>query len=406
MSVDPDRADAYAILGAADWLDGRLVDSTRQLRRALQAEPLHYGASLGLARNLRARGDVSGSRLLLEALVADDPQQIDPRLGLMAGAWIAGDFDALLKVARQTLPKIHPDALELPLASHLLSLAKILAGVGPWCVVRGERGAVPIAPDGDPSSPIGNAKVNGTPIRVSPFWGPYLAVVNRQWVEEQEIDVRGAVQWPSDTPSSVVVIPRIEFGDIALERVPAIVESDRSALRDAGIDLVLGRHALTALGSTRVDVSSKTLVFSRVPTNPESNAAIVAPLFLLSGVGALPGISNTAATLIRGTEDGPDLAVYIGAYPGALTITDASRALGAPSPKEAKEFQVPRMFLAGQDLGPQRSIMLGAEQHDATVESVRELTGVGLVGSLSPSMLEAWDVTYVWSSGTLVLEPR
>lgn len=396
LSSDPQNADAFSILGTANWMDGRIYDSTRAFHQALEHKPLHFAASIGLAKNLRAAGDTGESRRLLEALIADDPTQYVPWIGLLDTVWIEGDFDALREVGKETLAQLYPEAFVFEVAKLLADLGGALAGTGPWCVVSGTSGIVPRLWSNDLPLGVVAAQGDGALIRVSTNWGSMIAGVTTEWLEGRGLPIQGKVRWVDGEPAPVVVIPRIEFGELALERVPAIVLPKDSAWHRHRVDVVLGSHALTAFGSIRMNAPDAQAEFTREPPPTPGTDAIVAPLFFLSGDDRFPALGNTLATVLRLDRDGRDIAVYLGAYPEALVLTHAAGAQG--------ELDTP-VYMGGRDLQLGDVTVLESGREEPTIDFVRGLTSLQLQGSFNPSQLEGWVVTYALSSRELILEP-
>jgi len=405
LTVDPDSAAAYAVLGIADWADGRITDSNRELRRALAHEPRQFGASLALARNLRASGDLAESQRLLDALVAADPKQELPRIGLLDTAWVAGDFDTVRRVAKELRPHLHPDSLVSQEAQGVAEVGELLEGTGPWRTVDGLQGSVPLRWGDDLPLGIVGAKANGAHVRVSTNWGSTMTEVTTEWLDSHPVPAQGSVSWPGQGRVRLVVIPRIDFGEIALERIPAIVLPKGSAWHLHGADVILGRHGLTAFGSLRMDGPNATAEFSREPPETPGRGSIVAPLFFLGGHIDLLSFRNTLATVLRLEPSGSEIAVYLGAYPAGLVVTDSAWARGKVDEADAGSAKPVHAHIAGRDARLEEVIVLEAGAQERTIEMMRVLTSLQLRGSLNPSALESWVVTYAPSSARLILEP-
>ncbi len=405
LATYPDNADAYTILGAADWLDGRISSSNRALRAALEREPLHFGASLGLARNLRASGNVAESRRLMESLIADDPEQDLPWLGLLDTVWVAGDFGGVHTVGKAARSRDPVDALESEVVQWLVEIGAALEDSGPWCTVAGARGQAAVLWGNDLPLGVVAAEVEGTQTRVSTNWGSMLAEVTAEWLEEHELPTQGSVKWLGGAPASIVVIPRIAFGDLALERVPALVLPEGSAWRQHKVDIALGRHAVTAFGSIRMNEPEGRAEFGREPPVSVGNDAIVAPLFFLSSGTSPPAVRNTLATTLRLSPQGPEISVFLGAYPKALVVTDLLRTQLGVGDGNAELVDLPHVYVGDQDLGLTEAIVLESGTHEPTIDFVRELTSLELRGSFNPSALEGRTVTYAPASSQLIIEP-
>jgi tetratricopeptide (TPR) repeat protein len=70
LAENPDNADAYVVLGAAEWRAGDFDESTASLRKAMELDPKNFGGGVAFSRNLRAASQYQEALAVLEPVIA------------------------------------------------------------------------------------------------------------------------------------------------------------------------------------------------------------------------------------------------------------------------------------------------------------------------------------------------
>jgi tetratricopeptide (TPR) repeat protein len=140
LAENPNNADAFAILGASRWRAGDFEGSNDAFRKAIAIDPKNYGAALGLARNLQAEGKHLEAAALQDKVLADDPEQLDPRLIKLWSYYAVCDAENAIKTLDEIFPRMGKEDALLPLIQAYAAFMRPFEGKGPLCAVEGDKG--------------------------------------------------------------------------------------------------------------------------------------------------------------------------------------------------------------------------------------------------------------------------
>ena len=102
LEAEPNNADAFAVLGAANWRAGDYDGSTKAFKEALELDAKNFGAAVGLGRNYQAAGDHKSAIELQDKILAGDPNQLDPLLCKLWSYYAMADADNAVKLTIDT----------------------------------------------------------------------------------------------------------------------------------------------------------------------------------------------------------------------------------------------------------------------------------------------------------------
>ncbi|HEY8378589.1 MAG TPA: tetratricopeptide repeat protein, partial [Nannocystis sp.] len=316
LEAERNNADAYAVLGAANWRAGDYEASTKAFKEALEIDRKNFGAAVGLGRNLQAAGDHQGAIELQDAILAADQNQIDPLLIKLWSYYAQLDAANAVKTLDAIFKLIEPDNPLLPLLQSHAAFMRPLEGKGELAKVEGQKGSSDLQID-----PTQGIKHSGATIG-----GEYARVLLLELREEARIDKALAAQlklkeiakikpFGSDAETGIVLVPEVKFGDLKITNIPAIVDDLSTFGLGETPGLVLGRQVLSKIGAIGFDFPNASLELEAAPPAAPPAGAVTAPLLLLDlHVYLVPAVPVTI--------DGSDKTFYVwlgGSYGTALT---------------------------------------------------------------------------------------
>lgn len=408
LEEDPASADAHAVLGAVHWHAGDVEASTRAFERALELDPRHFGASLGRARNLQARGKHREAAAVQDALLAHAPEQVDPLLVQMWSAYALADAARGVAVVDRIFAVLPKDDPQLPAVQAVAEFFRALASRGPLLTLDGEVGRMDAGLHHDFAIKATSAILGDAFARVVVAEGREEALVDPALVQTLGLrPVAHFVPLGGTETQALVIVPEVRFGELALRNVPALV-ADLSGFASAigeAPGLVLGRQALQAFGSYTFDFPARTFVARRSAELPTDGIAV--PLLMLS-----MRVLHAPAIPVRIDGSERSMYVYFGGYErSSIALTRRAYLLSGHLPHELeplddvarglKMVYLQDVVLGDASVGGAGGLVMTSEPPDATLDLFRRNTGFELAGYLNTRMMEGWAVTYALGEGTV-----
>lgn len=412
LQADPKDADAYAVLGAARWRAGDFDGSTEAYRKGVELNPKNFGAVLGLARNLQAAGQHKEAADMQDVLIAEDKEQVDPRLTKFWSYYSLGDADNAVAQLDEIFKRLPADDPSLPLVQAFAAFVRPLAGKGPFFVVEGATG----------SSDANLATSAGLKFSGANIGGEFGQVVFNEGREECLIDTATAEALKlapvgklkpidSQNEENIVIIPEIKFGDLKLKNVPAIVRSLESfALIGEKPAVMLGRQAMSAVGSFTFDFPKRALTLTKDAPTAAPEGSTEVPFVLLT-VHAF----HWPAIPIK--LNGSDYAFFVylgGLYPSGLSVAKKPYLKSGYLPRtvenpEDAENGIKMRLVEKLAIGDRAIPAIGAHvlvntPADPGLGNVLSSTGFELGGYLNAALMTNWKITYAFSKGRVYVD--
>jgi tetratricopeptide (TPR) repeat protein len=413
LAADPNDANAHAVLGAALWRAGDFEGSTAAYRKAIEVDAKNFGAVLGLARNLQAAGQHKEAADLQDGLIAQDKEQVDPRLGKLWSYYALVEPEAAQKELDEIFKKLPANDPQLAVVQAHASFLRALAGKGPFHQVNGVMGSS----DANLNLEVG-VKYSGATVG-----GEFSQVVFLEIREESLIDTDLAKQLklpelakfkPLDgagEEQAIVLVPEVKFKDLTLKNVPAIV---RSLEPYAGIGekpgLILGRQAMHALGSITFDFPKRALTITKdAPAQAPAGAADL-PLLLVS----FHVLQAPAVPVSLGGSDYKFFVYLGGTYRAGLSIARKQYLKSGNLPRtvenpEDAQNGLKMVYVDKYKLGEVQqpgvgTIVLLNPEPDATLALFVNNTAFELGGYVNLALMQNWKMTYALGKGRLYVE--
>ncbi len=414
LVADPNDANAHAVLGAALWRAGDYDGSTAAYRKAIEVDGKNFGAVLGLARNLQAAGQHEEAAKLQDGLIAQDKEQVDPRLGKLWSYYALLDVDNAQKELDEIFKKLPANDPQLPLVQAHASFLRALVGKGPFNQVSG---AATGSSDANLNLDVG-VKYSGASIG-----GEFGQVIFLEIREESLIDADLAKQLklkeiakfkPLDAPGeeqAIVIVPEVKFGQLSIKNVPAIV---RSLEAYAGIGekpgMILGRQTMHALGSITFDFPKRALTISKDAPAAAPTGAADLPLLLVS----FHVLQAPAVPLSIGGSDYTFFAYLGGTYRAGLSVARKQYLKSGNLPRTVENPEDPQnglkmVYVDKYKLGETQQpgvgaiVLLNAEP-DPTLALFVNNTAFELGGYVNLALMQSWKMTYALGKGRLYVE--
>lgn len=415
LAENPDNADAYAILGASRWRAGDFEGSNQAYRKALEIDDKNYGAALGLARNLQTAGKHVEAAALQDKLLADDPEQLDPRLTKLWSYYAICDADKAVKTVDEIFPRMGKDDPLLPLIQSYAAFVRPLEGKGPLCAVKGDKG----------SSSLELNVTYGLKYSGATIGGEYAPVVFLETREEAVIDTNLAKTLKlkelakykppgAEQEVPIVIIPKVEFGKLSLENIPATIQPLEAYAEATGGEVpgvILGRQALQGLGTVTFDFPAHTLELAKEAPAGPADGEIELPMLMLS-------MHVAHAPVVPVSISGSDhrFFAYLGfTYGSGLSVTRKHylksgylpRHVEPPDDPDAglKMVYVDRFSLGETALPGTSGLVLVNEPADPTLDLFLRNTAFEVGGHINLSLLQTWRVSYALGEGKVYIKP-
>lgn len=108
LTLNPQYADAFTILGVSQAVQGRHADAIKSLEQAIALRPESFDAQFHLGRERYAINDAAGAAHALDAAIAIRPEDAEARFLLGTALESSGDKDAAMAQYSE-LARLHPD---------------------------------------------------------------------------------------------------------------------------------------------------------------------------------------------------------------------------------------------------------------------------------------------------------
>jgi tetratricopeptide (TPR) repeat protein len=444
LEANPENADAYAVLGAAEWRAGNFVGSTEAYEKAVEKDGENFGALLGLARNRQAQGNHPDAITLADRVIASEnkgwtpkacgegntceegwcdtrenqckaPMQIDPRLTKLWAYLLTLDVDA----ARETIDEINlgvgGDKEQLGIVAGYRSYVAALEGKGPFIEIEGTSTTSDLQVDMSQGFKHVSATAGGEYARTVLF---DLADESRihadlaKTLKLKEVAKFKPVGMAEE--QALVIIPEIKIGKgVTIKNVPAFVQ-DLTALESQIGEvpgLLLGRQALYKFGAISYDFPGNTVELSvEAPGSAPDGAADVPLLMLDLRVKQIPAVEISV--------DGSEHTFWAwlgGIYKSGVTVTSKDYLKSKHRPSEIdppddpnqglKMVYVDTVKVGDVETAGAGGLVLTNTPPDAGLKEVVEGSAFSLGGYLNFALVRNWKVTFLFSQGRVWIEP-
>lgn len=412
LADNPENADAWAVMGASLWRAGDLGGSTEAFEKAIAVAPSHYGAGIGLARNLQAAGNHARAIEIMDRLIEDDPSQLEPFLTKHWSYYAQLDVDHGLPNLDKIFSLMATDDPRLTLVQANAVVMRALSETGDLLQIKGERGTMDVTINHNYAIKYSGAVAGDSFTQVVFKENAVEAQVDPGLVEALGLKAVGSVkQMGTDTELELVVIPSLAFGDLSITNVPAVVTPLGAYAPEMGETpgVVLGRQAMAAFGSITFDFPNATLTVTK-DAAVAKDGAIEAPLHMLSlYVAYVPTIPVTF--------DGSDHTtyVYLGGFErSSVVVTRKAYLKSGHLPRSLENPEDPELGLkivlmrdvaiGGEHLGGYGGLVLVNEPPDANLNAVLQESGFELGGYINTRLMGTWAMTYDLQRGKVMIQ--
>lgn len=413
LESEPNNADAFAILGAANWRAGDYTASTKAFKEALELDRKNFGAAVGLGRNHQAAGDHKSALELQDQILAGDPNQIDPLLTKLWSYYALLDAANGVKTLDAIFRVISPDNPLLPLLQSHAAFLRPLEGKADLIKVDGAKGTSDLQVDPTQGIKHSGGVVGGEYTRVVFFELREEARIHKAFAEQLKLKEIGKIKpLGAEAESPIVIVPEIKFGDLKLTNVPAIVEDLTAFNVGETPGMLLGRQVMQRLGTITFDFPNASIDLQAASPTAAPAGATEAPLLLVDlHVLLIPSVPVSL--------DGSDTKFYAwlgGSYGAAFTVAKKEYLKSNHLPRELEPLDDPSnglkmVYIEQAKLGelPIKGVgglVLANTPPDAGLAQVIELSGFELGGYVNVPLLKTMKVTYALSQGKVFFAPR
>lgn len=319
LADDPKNADAYTVLGAAEWRAGNFEASTDAYRKALELDPKNFGAAVDLSRNLRAMSQYDDALKVLEPVIAAEgegftskacesledcvdeggwchptekvckaPVQIQTRRSQLWGFYTTLEADKGIQVADEVfLGAAAEDEATMAILEVVRAYADYLRPLQGKALVELEGESATVNDFGiDAFTGVKHAFaiVGGEPSRVGFSEVQIDSRVSPEAVERMGLKPLAKVKvfGLGDEEVDLVLVPEIDLQGLKIKNVPAIVQD--LSYYEGGMGevpaIVLGHQVLHRLGSLTADFPAGKMTITKAPASAPAGA-VELPLVML-----------------------------------------------------------------------------------------------------------------------------
>ncbi len=415
LAENPNNADAYTILGASHWRAGDFEASNEAYRKAIDIDAKNYGAVLGLARNLQAEGKHLEAAALQDAVLKEDPEQLDPRLMKLWSYYAVCDADNAVKTMDEIFPRMGKDEAILPLVQAYAAFMRPFEGKGPLCVVEGEKGTSNLELDLTYGLKYSGATIGKEFASVVFFETREEAVIDEKLAKTLGIKELAKYKPPgAEQELPIVLIPEIKLGKLTLRNVPATIQPLEAYAETTGGEtpgVILGRQAMQALGTITFDFPAHTLeVAKAAPTGP-AEGEVALPMLMLS-------MHIQHAPVIPVSIDGSDhrFFAYLGyTFGSGLSITrkhylKSGHLPGQLEPLDDPDAGLKMVYVRSHQLGDKKlngtsGLVLVKEPPDPTIDQFVRNVSFEIGGHINLNLMATWRLTFALGNGKVYIKP-
>jgi len=411
LESDPNDADAYAVLGAANWRAGDYAASTKAFKEALELDPKNFGATVGLGRNYQAAGDHKAAIELADKLLAEDPKQFDPLVTKLWSYYALADADNAVKTLDALFANLETDNPMRPLLLANAAFVRPLEGKGELIKVTGTKGSSDLQVDATQGIKHAGGLVGGEFTRVVFFELREEARIHKPLADQLKLKELGKITpIGGNSETSVVLIPELKFGDLTLSNVPAIVEDLTPYSVGEVPGVVLGRQAMNKLGAITFDFPNASLELqAAAPTAAPAGASEAQLLMIDMHILLVP-----VTTLSINGSDFKFYAWLGGSYGASLAVARKEYLKSGHLPRELEQLDDPTNGLKMVYLdrvkvgetpipGGVGGLVLANTPPDAGLAQIVEGSSFELGGYINFPLLKTMKVTYALSQGKVYL---
>lgn len=414
LATNPDNADAHAILGAAKWRAGDYAGSTAAFEKAVELQPKHFGANIGLARNMQTAGQHDKAIELANTLLEAEKGQVDPLLTKLWSHYALAQVDEAVATVDELFKALPAEDPQMPLVQAYAAYVRALEGKGPFYEVSGDAGSSDAQLDMGSGIKHVGAVVGGEFARAIVLELQEETRIDAALAKKLELKEVGKVKaLGSDEEQPVVIIPEVKFGDLTIKKVPALVTSLEAFAGGVGETpgLVLGRQALLHVGSITFDFPKASMEITAAAPDAAPGGATELPLLMVS-------MNVLHAPAVPVTIDGSEHQFYAyfgGTYGTGLSITEKAYLKSGHLPREVdppddpnqglKMVLVENAKLGDLQLSGVGGLVLVNTPPDANLGQLIEATAFELGGYVNLALFKNWRVTYSLPAGKVFIQP-
>jgi tetratricopeptide (TPR) repeat protein len=410
LETEPNNADAFAVLGAANWRAGDYEGSTRAFKEALELDAKNFGAAVGLARNYQAAGDHKSAIELQDKILAADPNQFDPLVTKLWSYYAMADADNSVKTLDALFKQVENDNPLRPLLLAHASFMRPLEGKGELIKIDGAKGSSDLQVDPNQGIKHAGGTVGGEFTRIVFFELREEARIHKALADQLKLKPLGKITPMGGTETNVVLIPEIKFGDLKLSNVPAIVDDLTPYTVGEVPGVVLGRQVMNKIGAITFDFPNASLELQAAAPAAAPAGASEAPLLLIDMHILLVPVTTLSI-------DGSDFKFYAwlgGSYGSALAIARKEYLKSGHLPRELEQLDDPTnglkmVFIEKVKVGETAvngglgGLILANTPPDAGLGQIVEGSSFELGGYINYPLLRTMKVTYALSKGKVYL---
>ena len=315
LADNPNNADAYVVIGAADWRAGDFAASTEALRKAIELDPKNYGGAVALARNLRASGQFEEAITVLEPAIAAEsdgfdaracenfedceevggwcdstakvckpPVGLDSRMGLLWSHYALANADAGPAVADEIFLGSTADGISAEAIRGYADFLRPFQGKGELIVIEGEKGTSDLQLHQWTGLMFSFATAGVEPTTVMLSELQIESHIDADLAATLGLKSMGKTSLFNLGEYDVVLIPEVEFKGLKIKNIPAVVD-DLEAFAGGNLPdkpgIVLGHQVLHKLGSITANFPAQELTVTKAAPAAAPAGASELPLLFL-----------------------------------------------------------------------------------------------------------------------------
>ena len=410
LEAEPNNADAFAVLGAANWRAGDYDGSTKAFKEALELDAKNFGAAVGLGRNYQAAGDHKSAIELQDKILAADANQFDPLVTKLWSYYAMADAENAVKTLDALFKQVENDNPLRPLLLSHAAFMRPLEGKGELIKIEGTKGTSDLQVDPNQGIKHAGGTVGSEFSRIVFFELREEARIHKALADQLKLKPLGKITPMGGTETNVVLIPEIKFGDLKLSNVPAIVDDLTPYTVGEVPGVVLGRQVMNKIGAITFDFPNASLELQAAPPAAAPAGASEAPLLLIDMHVLLVPVTTLSI-------DGSDFKFYAwlgGSYGSALAIARKEYLKSGHLPRELEQLDDPTnglkmVFIEKVKVGDTPvngglgGLVLANTPPDAGLGQIVEGSSFELGGYINYPLLRTMKVTYALSKGKVYL---
>lgn len=440
LATNPNNADAHAILGAAAWRAGDYATSTEAYKKALEIDPINFGAIDGLGRNLQAAGEHDEAKRLQDSLIAEEGKnftaaacseekecevgwcdikekqckpsmQARPRMTKLWSQYLLLEVEDGVQGADEIFVGSGASADELQIVTPFAEFLRPLAGKGPFIQIEGTKGSSDLEVDVASGFKHFSATAGGEYARAIMMEALNETRIDEALADTLKLESLGKVKpLGMADEMDIVLVPEIKIGELVLKNVPAL-KTNLAAFGAIGETpgLVLGRQVMHRFGAIAFDFPGKTIdLFVEAPAAPEGASEV--PLLIIDSLALRVPVAPVSI-------DGSDHKFWAwvgGAWQAGLALTAKSYLKSGHRPSEIDppddaDLGLKMVFLEEIDLGGAKTPGMGGyvltnTPGDAMLGQMLESTAFELGGYINVALLKMHKITYLLPTGKMWVE--